>query len=263
METVVFQSYRTTSVAPWIARCMESVRAWAALNDFEYRFVDDRLFDYAPPWYRQKVANNVLLVSDLARVKLARELLASGYRRAVWVDADFLMFDPRPAAFKLPHGYAFCREVWAWREPDGRPALPEERVNNSVSVFEAGNPMLEFFAHALESAVANSPGPASPVTSTALLTELNRRIGLPQLRHMGTLSPYALAALMHGDDAFVSPYMAKVGEPLVGANLCGSFGDAKIHGSMLEPAIFERAAALLLETRGAALNRFLGAPAAA
>jgi hypothetical protein len=263
VETVVFQSYRTTRVAPWIARCLESVRAWAALNDFEYRFVDDRLFDYAPPWYRQKVANHVLLVSDLARLKLARELLASGYRRTIWVDADVLMFDPRPARFQLPSGYAFCREIWGWRGNDGYPLPPEERVNNSIFVFEPGNPMLDFFAHAMESAVANSPGPVSPVTSTLILTELNRRFGLPQLRHMGTLSPHTLAALATGDEAFLSPYMAKVGEPLVGANLCGSFGDAKIHGSMLEPSIFERAAALLLETRGAALNRFVGAPGAA
>ncbi len=248
MKTVVFQSYRTTGVAAWIARCMESVRAWAAANDFEYRFIDDRLFDYAPPWYRQKAEHNKLLVTDLARLLAARELLAAGYERTVWMDADLLIFDPRPASFELADGYAFCREVWAWRNADGTPLLLPDRANNSVSIFDRGNVVLDFLIYAAQALMRNSPGQPHPTAvSTQLLSALNERMGLPLLRHFGMLSPFVMRALVEGDEGYLRTYMARVGEPLVAANLCGSFADAANHGTTL------------LETRGAALNRFLPA----
>jgi hypothetical protein len=50
-----------------IAACLQSARGWADQSGFDYHFVDDRLFDYCPPWYREKVAGDILLMSDLAR----------------------------------------------------------------------------------------------------------------------------------------------------------------------------------------------------
>ena len=56
MRTLVVQSYRTRDVAAWIAQCLASVRDWAARRGFAYDFVDDRFFDYAPPWVRERCA---------------------------------------------------------------------------------------------------------------------------------------------------------------------------------------------------------------
>ncbi|MGE5639729.1 MAG: hypothetical protein ACM30H_06500 [Clostridia bacterium] len=258
MKTVVFQSYRTSRVAPWIVRCMESVRAWAAANDFEYRFIDDRFLDYAPAWYREKAAHNLLLVTDLARLVAARELLAAGYERTVWMDADLLVFDPRPASFQLADGYAFCREVWAWRQSDGAPLLPPDRANNSVSVFDRGNPVLEFLIYAAQALMRNAAGRPHPTAvSTQLLSALNERMGLPLLRHFGMLSPFVMRALLEGDEGYLRTYMARVGEPMVAANLCGSFTDAANHGTTLPESVYDETVRVLLETRGAALNRFL------
>ena len=258
MDTVVFQSYRTTGVPAWIGRCMESVRAWAAANGFEYRFYDDALLARAPDWYREKARHNVLLVSDLARLLVARELLEAGYRRTIWMDADLLVFDPRPARFELADGYAFCREIWSWRNEDGSPRLLPERANNAVSVFDRGNPTLEFLAYAAQAMVRNTPGEVPPTAvSTSLLSGLNERIGLPLLRHIGALSPHAMIALLNGEAAYLQPFMARVGEPLVAANLCGSFRDARNHGTTLDEGVYEAVVRLLLDSRGAALNRFL------
>jgi len=93
MKTVVYQSYRTRDVAPWLATCQASVRDWAARAGHDYRHYGDELFDRVPDWYRAKAGSLVLPVSDLARLVLARELLAEGYDRTVWVDADLLVFD--------------------------------------------------------------------------------------------------------------------------------------------------------------------------
>ena len=42
MKTLVIQSFRTHSVPPWIERCLDSVRRWAALRGYDYRLTDDR-----------------------------------------------------------------------------------------------------------------------------------------------------------------------------------------------------------------------------
>ncbi len=46
MKTAVYQSYRTRDVPAWVNRCMQSVRAWADAQPFDYRFIDDRLGRY-------------------------------------------------------------------------------------------------------------------------------------------------------------------------------------------------------------------------
>ena len=68
MKTLVYQSFRTSDVPVWVTRCMKTVRGWAADRGFDYQFFDDRFFEYAPDWYREKVKHHRLLVGDLARL---------------------------------------------------------------------------------------------------------------------------------------------------------------------------------------------------
>ena len=91
MRSVVFQSFRTADVSPWQERCLRSVREWASSRGVEYRFVDDSFFERCPAWYREKVHADKLLMSDLARLIVARELHDEGFERVVWVDADLLV----------------------------------------------------------------------------------------------------------------------------------------------------------------------------
>jgi hypothetical protein len=50
--------------------CMKTVEGWAAARGFDCEFMEDRLFDYVPPWYAEKVNRHILLVSDLARLPI-------------------------------------------------------------------------------------------------------------------------------------------------------------------------------------------------
>ncbi len=74
MKTLVYQSFRTSDVPGWVTRCMKSVRGWAADRGFDYQFFDNRFFEYAPDWYREKVKHRRLLVGDLARLELAKQI---------------------------------------------------------------------------------------------------------------------------------------------------------------------------------------------
>src|ERR1700691_64233 len=94
MRTVVCQAYCSpTGVPPWIERCMDTVRGWAEHRGFAYERTDDGLFYPVPPWCGQRVGGEPVRMSALARLLLARSLLAR-YDRAVWVDADVVVFDP-------------------------------------------------------------------------------------------------------------------------------------------------------------------------
>ena len=54
MQTIVYRYYRTQQVPAWISTCMDTVRAWAEQQGFDYRFHDDAFHGYAPPWFRDK-----------------------------------------------------------------------------------------------------------------------------------------------------------------------------------------------------------------
>jgi hypothetical protein len=255
VKTIVYQSYRTSGVPAWIDRCMGTVRSWASARGFDYGFIDDRLFDYAPPWYRQKVADHVLLLSDLARLRVAQELLGRGYGRTIWVDADVLIFDPDRFAIAAAEGYAFCREVWIGRDDRGDPTC-WEGVNNSVSVFTAGNAFLEFYIHACLSLVAKKPQIHRLDASTYFLTTLQGLMGLPLLSDVGLLSPVMMADLAQGTEAALRAYMARLGTPIHAANLCSSFRGTVCDGVSVDDRLFEASVDRLLETRGDAVNRF-------
>ena len=149
MRTVVYQSYRTTRVSTWIESCMESVRSWAAANAFDYQFIDDRLFDSVPPWFREKAGQQICPVTDLARLVVARDLLAQGYERTVWVDADMVVFAPDRMAVKIDKDFAFCHEVWVKSDANGEPTWVQQ-VNNSITIFTRGSIHLDFFIDACQ-----------------------------------------------------------------------------------------------------------------
>ena len=103
MKTVVYQSYRTTGVAAWIAQSMESVRSWAEGLGFAYERIDDAFFAPVPGWYRDKVGGEIVRMSNLARLLAARRLLGE-HERVVWVDANVVVFNPARLVVDAPRG---------------------------------------------------------------------------------------------------------------------------------------------------------------
>lgn len=271
MKTVVYQSYRRSEVPEWIARCMQTVRDWAALKGFDYVFVDDRLFDYVPAWYREKVNGQVQLVSDLARLEIAKELLAKGYERTVWVDADVVVFDAERFDILITEGYAFCREIWleklglvrALRWGLGglswpRRVQPMFRVNNAVTLFTKDNSMLDFYVHACKLLVRNKAGEISKLdVGTFFLTGLYGSLRFPLLTDMALFSPVVMHDIAHGRGDYVKLYIEEFGFPVRAANLCASYAGEKYNGLAMCDRLYGVVLDRLIATKGAVVNSYL------
>jgi hypothetical protein len=294
--TLVYQSYRVENVAPWITACSRTVQAWARAQGYEYEFIDDRLFDYVPPWLRERVRHAKLPMSDYARVALANEILQRGYQRCIWVDIDVVIFDP--VSFQANNGareFALTAEVWfdvadcarlpnplplaltleedkrllrhmlqapASTVPDCKPVC-FKNVANAVMIQSAGEPFADLYLSTVEAFARNVRGPISPVTlGTRLLTTLQTLRFFPLVQDVGMLSPLVMAALATDDSAVLGEYMRRVGGSLSAVNLCSSFSGQVRRGVEMNEGLYERVLDLLLSTRGDCLNCRAKDPAA-
>jgi hypothetical protein len=255
MTTVVLQSHRREGLPPWVERCIESARLWAARSGYAYERLDDAFFAPVPAWYRERVGGEAVRMSDLARLLQARRLLAH-HERVVWVDADVMVFDPERFTVEAPQGYAFCREAWLSLSAtgDGR-VLCSQRVNNAVSVFARGNPFLDFYVHACESIVRRASGPVGKLdVGTQFLTHLHQAMPLPLLGSVALLSPPVLRDLAAGGGPLLHLYRDRFGGPARAINLCASLRGQEVGGVRLDDALFEAAIERLVATNGEALN---------
>lgn len=255
MKTVVYQSYRTFNVPPWLHQCMRSVREWATLQGFDYRFVDDNFLTYAPQWYRQKVNEHVLLVSDLARLLLARALLSQGFERTIWIDADVVIFDPINFSIDINREYAFCREIWLDTSVNGR-LICSQYVNNAVLVFVESNGFLDFYIHACQSIVSNKTQISRLEVGTRFLTAMHNLIGFPLLENVGLFNPLIMMDIARGSRASIQTYMRHSESPLYAANLCLALRNTKCRGVCMSDNFYEAALQKLLQTKGNIINQY-------
>lgn len=259
MKTLVYQSYRTVNVPGWISQCMVSVQAWAQAQGFEYRFVDDRLFDYVPDWYRQRVQGGICLMADLARLELAREYLATGYDRAIWIDADVLVFDPERFRVDVEREYAFCKELWIYPSPKGG-YTGKWAINNSVCAFVRPNSALDFLIHACKRRVASQPRVTSPTyVGTDFLKELHKLVPFQLLSSVGLFGSTIMAAIAQKNETVLRIYAQNYASPIYAANLCHNIRSTSMHGVKMEDSIYESVIEQLLATRGDIINRHLTA----
>jgi hypothetical protein len=229
MRTIVIQSYRTVDAPTWLQRCMLTVKAWAESNGYEYLFIDDALFEYVPQRLRKPALISLLPLTDLARLGILREKLAAGYGRALWVDADVVIF--RPGEFRIPNacGALLCHEIWTRMDAQGQ-VHHERCINNAVMVFDQGHPLLDFLHYAAMELFAHlEPAKIRTTTiGTDFLTRLGRLYPMRLMTDVACLSPLLIHALSTGQQpGLLQEHAERFGTPFHAANLCRS---------LLEPA---------------------------
>jgi hypothetical protein len=230
MRTIVYQSFRTTNVPAWISACMESVRTWAKYQGFEYRFYDDRFFDYIPRDVFARASEHKCIMADYARLVAAKELLSEGWERAIWLDADALVFAPRRFEIPIRSGYAFCREVWLDRVAFKRPQF-KLTVNNAVSVFCRDQAIIDFYLDAAN-AILRSDEPLNALSiGTDFLVKLQRARKFPLLTNVGIFGPEMTYRYLQNDGRFLRPYLNFQTSPIYAANLCLSHHSEVFHFS--------------------------------
>ncbi len=219
LNTLVIQSHRTPVPYPWIEPCLVSVRQWCTSNGFKYRFIGDELFDVLPEALLNKTQHQRVIATDLARLMVLRDALSSGYEAAIWLDADFLVFEP--SNFVLPEQpYALGREVWVQYEKRSNLKV-YKKVHNAFLLFRQGNPFLDFY---IETAgrllLLNQGSMPAQFIGPKLLTALSNIAVLPVMESAGMLSPMVIKDMLKGSGPALDLFCKHSPQKIAGANLC-------------------------------------------
>ena len=191
------------------------------MNDYEYLFLGDELFDCLPAGLLDKTRHQKVVASDLARLFVLKNSLNRGYETVIWLDADFLIFNP--AAFTVPdQPYAVGREVWVQKDRHGKLKV-FKKVHNAFLMFRQGNSFLEFYSETAERLLLLNQATMPPqIIGPKLLTALHNIAILPVMESAGMLSPAVIKDVLSGQGLALDLFNSHSPEPLVAANLCAS-----------------------------------------
>lgn len=227
-DTLVIQSHNKAAARRgWIAACLDSVRYWAERQGFDYAFHGDEALDLAPDWYRKKAGSKLPVVTDYVRLVLMQDALAAGYDRAIWFDADTLVYAPGRLTVEDSRSHLFGVECWvAPARGDGRLEV-RRKVHNAALMFSLGDPVLPFLLHATESVIRRAdPGRIAPqMVGPKLVTALHSIAEFSLWPEAGAFSPEILRDIAAGGGPALSLLKRESDVPPAAANLCHSLLD--------------------------------------
>lgn len=247
-ETIVIQSHAPDPPA-WLRTCLDSVATWAAAEGVAHTVDGDAFLARVPDVLRNKTDGRTQIVADLARLLWAEELLAAGWQRVIWLDADVLVFAPErlTAALDLSEGFLFGRELWVQPDARGRPK-GRRNLHNALAAFAAGNPFLAFYIDAAKRVLERHDGPMVPqLIGPKLLTALDNMIGLPGSWVVGMASPQVVRDLADGGGPALDLLRSTSPELPAALNLCASYAERCADGVWLEEALLARASNVLVD----------------
>ena len=222
-NTIVLQSHTSPLPFSWIQACLDSVKNWASDNQFDYTFIGDELFDHIDEDLLKKLGRQIVIATDLARIRLLQAYLKQGYDTVVWCDADFLIFAPKD--FKLSNdNFSLGREVWIqYNEKSAREFTAKVKVHNAFMMYSQGNSFLDFYCdtaeHLLHLNTANMP---PQFIGPKLLTALHNIVHCPVAENAGMLSPLVIKDISYGSGSALDLYKKQSKYPTYAANLCSS-----------------------------------------
>jgi hypothetical protein len=221
MRTLVLQSQREPLPHTWLEPCLASVRHWAALKNFEYRFIGDELFEPLDSTFLAKVSGQIVIATDLARLLWLRDCLNQGFERVIWLDADVLVFHPQ-ALEPLDAACAVGREVWIQATDRGR-LKAFRKVHNAFLMFRRNSAFLDFYIETAQRLVMhNNAGMPPQFIGPKLLTALHNVVQLPVQEDVGMLSPLLIEELLNEAGDALALLQRKSSHRLCAANLCSS-----------------------------------------
>jgi hypothetical protein len=219
--TLVIQSHRVPLPCGWLQLCLDSVANWARAKGYDYRFLNDQIFDLLEPDLIEKTRAQPVIASDLARLKGLQQGLAEGYTCVIWCDADFLIF--KADEFVLPEAdFALGREVWVQAGEQGK-LRAYVKVHNAFLMFRQGNHFLDFYADTAQRLLHLNQGRMPPqFIGPKLLTALHNIALCPVMETAGMLSPAVMRDLLAGGGKALALFHQKSPVALAGANLSSS-----------------------------------------
>ncbi|MGH1538454.1 MAG: hypothetical protein ACRBDX_10500 [Gammaproteobacteria bacterium] len=226
LKTLVLQSHRQPLPVTWLQACIDSVNSWAKFHNYDYKFIDDELFNYVSDAVLEKTKHQRVIATDLARLKAIQQYLSVGYKTVVWCDADFLIFAPNK--FHLPdEKYAVGREVWVQKSDKNANKLTVySKVHNAFMMFKKGNSFLDFYTDSAEQLLINNTGSMPPqYIGPKLLTAIHNIVQCPVLESAGMLSPLVIKDIANGGGKALELFQHRSPEQVAAVNLCSSLYD--------------------------------------
>ena len=191
------------------------------MNDYEYLFLGDEIFDCLPRGLLDKTGHQKVIASDLARLLVLKDALNRGYEAVIWLDADFLIFNP--AEFVIPdEPYAVGREIWVQNDGHGKFKV-YKKVHNAFLMFRQGNHFLNFYSETAERLLLLNQGTMPPqYIGPKLLTAIHNVAILPVMETAGMLSPAVIKNVLSGQGMALDLFIRNSPEPVSAVNLCAS-----------------------------------------
>lgn len=229
MKTLVLQSHRQPLPASWLEDCLASVTGWASQLGFDYRFLDDSLFEPIAASLIASYRDRPVILSDLGRLYWLQHFLREGYQRVIWCDADFLIFNPeqfRPVA----EVFALGRENWIQLDDTGK-LRNYRKVHNAFMLFcdqgkgqdQGRNVFLDFYLESAERLLSINQGLVPPqFIGPKLLTALHNIVHCPVQEDAGMFSPAVMHDMLAGHGKALKLLRSVRNIPLLAANLSAS-----------------------------------------
>ena len=223
-DTLIIQSHRSPLPYAWIERCLETVRDWCVINNYEYHFIGDDLFDSLPENILEKTQHQKVIATDLARLLTLKNALNKHYQTVIWLDADFLIFNP--TEFVIPDwSYAVGREIWVQHDKNDKLKV-YKKVHNAFLMFRNDNRFLDFYTDTAERLLSQNVGTMPPqFIGPKLLTALHNVALLPVMETAGMFSPMVIKDLLQGAGPALDLFVEQSPHPVAAANLCISSCD--------------------------------------
>ena len=222
-RTLLIQSHSLPLPADWLQICIDSVKHWVRLNDYEYKFIGDELFDSVSTEVLKKTKRQKIIATDLARLRVLQKYLDKDYETVIWCDVDFVIFNPQQ--FKLPdEQYALGREVWIQKNAKSPDRLSAHtKVHNAFMMYRKENVFLDFYADTAERLLLQNMGSMSPqYIGPKLLTALHNIAQCPVLETAGMLSPLVIKDIAQGGGDALELFLQESSHPIYAANACNS-----------------------------------------
>lgn len=182
MNIIVFQSYRSDP-APWIARCIRSVKEWCLVKGYEHRFIGDEFLELFPSSLEREGLPRIVK-TDYCRLELLAQS-ATDDNVVVWIDADVFIWN-KDLRLTIPEEKSFsvCHEMWHALNFFGIP-IYNNKFNNAFMAFRGQEPlqlMLTIARHRLRyseiSWLMLGPNLITPLVEKGVLTpSIQRGVG--------------------------------------------------------------------------------------
>lgn len=218
----------------WLSLCLESVADWAREQAFDYHLSGDEIFDLLPLALNEKFRDQAVVRSDLARLLSVREALNNGYQRAVWVDADFLIFDSQ--GLELPDAsFSPGREVWVQGQGSARRAY--KKVHNAFMQFTSQDPFLDFWIAAATRLLDRADAPVvQQFIGPKFLTVQHNIVDFDEVKPAAMFSPLVMQDILNGGGEALDLMLRRQESPVCGANLSLSHIGREIDGVLIGEA---------------------------